>query len=486
MKKHHWVLLVITILGAVLRLTALNDPITYDEAYTYQIFASKSLFTAISDYHLPNNHIFHSVLVYFSNKILGNHLWAIRLPALLAGIGVIVATYLTGKDAYNRHVGLAAAALVAVSPEEINHATSARGYSLLALFTLLLLFLAILVTRKKHPWAWVAIAIISALGFWTIPLMFFPFGMVFLWLLLSALWGQIPANEDRWSFLRNWLFSGFGAAILTILLYIPVLVVSGWQRLLANSFVSPVAAEEYMGILRKRLLETWTFWIEGIPPFLLVILILGFILALLFHKRISNVRVPIQIPAVLWIGGLVIFRRPDAFSRFWAFLLAPVIIFAAAGIFGWFQATKEAAPATWHIKTFFEKKNLLNLALFGILLFLAYQTILAIPAIPVRWSKQSNAEGAAAYLAERLEPNDMVLVSYPHNPPVWYYLSKLGVPDEAWQAREDFERAYLLVARQTPEELIKAYHLPITSFALEDAIELERYGNIHIILLHGK
>lgn len=472
MKKHHLILLVILLLGLVLRLTALNDSITYDEAYTYQAFASRSLFTAISDYHLPNNHVFHSVLVFFASRIFGNHLWALRLPALFAGLGVIWAAYALGKETYTRGVGLGAAALVAFSPEEILHATDARGYSLLAFFTLLLLLLGTLATRHKKRRYWVGITISAALGFWTLPLMLFPFGIGFLWLFLSALFNDIPLGETRLGFLKNWLFSGLGAAFLTIGLYLPVLRVSGWQRLLENGFVRPVPADQYADVLASRIWETWQFWVRGIPSVLLILLIVGFFLGLVFHRRLSRLRVPLQIAAILWLGMVVFLRRPDAYSRFWSFLLAPLLIFAIAGILGWFQERSAFASTHWG-------ENALLLLLVA---FLAYQTALAIPTIPERWQKLNNDEAAAAYLAERLVPGDMVLIGYPHSPPVWYYLSKLGVASDYWQAREDFDQVYLLVANQTPEKLIQSNKLDPAYFALEEAVQLQRYGKIKIIL----
>lgn len=475
MKKFPIILLLIIFMGLVLRLAALNDPITYDEAYTYQAFASQSLFTAISDYHLPNNHIFHSLLVHFSSKIFGNHLWALRLPALLAGLGVIWAAYAVGKESYNRRVGLGAAALVAVSPEEILHATSARGYSLLSLFTLLLLLLGIWLTRKNNRSAWLAIVLVSALGFWTLPLMLFPFGIVFFWLCLSALLGDLPPEQSRWAFLKNWLMAGFGSAFLTILLYVPVLRVSGWQRLLENGFVRPVPAEKYALVLASRLQETWGFWVDGIPVLLLLLLTAGFFLGLFFHHHISTLRVPVQIAAAGWLVVVVLLRRPDTYSRFWSFLLAPMLIFAVAGILGWFKEQR-SFPNTSGFK--WQRETIL----FFLVAFLAYQTVLTLPGIPERWAKLSNAEAAAAYVAERLAPGDMVLVGYPHNPAVWYYLSKFGVADEYWQAHVDFDQAYLLVVNQTPEKLIQSYKLNPENFALEEAIQLQRYGNIKIVL----
>ena len=87
------ILLFILLSGLILRLGSLFEPVTYDEAYTYVAFASRSLWAIVSDYSLPNNHILHSILVHLSTQIVGNHPWAIRIPALVAGLGIIWMVY---------------------------------------------------------------------------------------------------------------------------------------------------------------------------------------------------------------------------------------------------------------------------------------------------------------------------------------------------------------------------------------------------------
>ncbi|HEX2619046.1 MAG TPA: glycosyltransferase family 39 protein, partial [Phototrophicaceae bacterium] len=134
-------LMIILISGVILRVAGMNDPVSYDEAYTYVGFASRSLWAIISDYSLPNNHIFHSLLVHFSVMIWGNHPWSLRLPALLAGLLTILAAYGFGKAAYSEESGLTAAAIVAYFPELVRFSTEARGYSLVGLFTLLIFWL---------------------------------------------------------------------------------------------------------------------------------------------------------------------------------------------------------------------------------------------------------------------------------------------------------------------------------------------------------
>ncbi len=108
-------LLVIMALAVMYRLEHLYSPLRHDEAYTYVAFG-RSLFAALTDYHLPNNHVFHSILVYFSTRLFGLAPWAVRLPAFAAGVLIIPAVYGLGRRLYDRWTGLGAAFFLPGSP----------------------------------------------------------------------------------------------------------------------------------------------------------------------------------------------------------------------------------------------------------------------------------------------------------------------------------------------------------------------------------
>lgn len=75
------------------RVVRLNAPMQHDEAYTVIAFASRPLIAVISDYHLPNNHIFHSLLVHPAIRLMGMQPWAVRLAALSAGLLLLPVAY---------------------------------------------------------------------------------------------------------------------------------------------------------------------------------------------------------------------------------------------------------------------------------------------------------------------------------------------------------------------------------------------------------
>ncbi|MEM5774759.1 MAG: glycosyltransferase family 39 protein, partial [Anaerolineaceae bacterium] len=131
-------LLLVLLVAALARVTAVfSQPMTHDESYTFIAFASQTLPNVVSDYHLPNNHIFNSVLVHFSTRVFGNGPLAVRLPALLAGLLAVAAVYLLARAQYGDAPALIAAAITAFLEAQVDISILARGYSLLGLLVLL-------------------------------------------------------------------------------------------------------------------------------------------------------------------------------------------------------------------------------------------------------------------------------------------------------------------------------------------------------------
>jgi hypothetical protein len=101
--------LALVVVGAGLRLPFLFQRMSHDEAETFVLFASRPLGTALSHYPFPNNHVFHTLLVHLSTGAFGNAPWVVRMPAFVAGLLLIPATFLAVERLYSRSAGLVAA-----------------------------------------------------------------------------------------------------------------------------------------------------------------------------------------------------------------------------------------------------------------------------------------------------------------------------------------------------------------------------------------
>ena len=141
-------------IAALLVYRAMTMSMTTDEAFTVSNYAAQGRNIFSPEKFWPNNHIPHSILVWVMFQIAPWQEWAMRLPALAAGIGVLVVLrqlgyflFVTTPEKPGRIAKLCPVLLIAVvalHPLVFQFLSFARGYglsllcSLLGFYTLLL------------------------------------------------------------------------------------------------------------------------------------------------------------------------------------------------------------------------------------------------------------------------------------------------------------------------------------------------------------
>jgi hypothetical protein len=461
------------ILAALLaRLPFLSRPMQHDESYTFVTFASAPLKEALTDYNLPNNHLFHTLLVHISYVLFGDSPWAVRLPALLAGILIVPAAYGLARRLYNPHSAILVAALAAAAPVLISYSTNARGYTILAVLTLLTWSLGTYVRRQPNAAAWLLLGILGALGFYTVPVFLNPYGILFTWLLLSALLGDIGPvyYGSRWRFL-GWMFAaGMVTVVLTTLLYLPVFSVSGLHAVFGNSFVESLSFSDFRQTFPGRMVETWQEWTQGVSPILTICLAAGLALSLVFHRRISVFRVPTQLAAVVWLAPVLLIQRPNPWPKIWLALLPVVLIWCAAGWMAPWLVLRRGRPGD----------RLANWAAgLSVAIVLTAGAVYSLTAGPIA-AQTGPVEQSVQYLRSHLVAGDVVVVSPPDDAPIWYYWRYYKLPEIYIQPKNQrFQRAYVLINHpfdQTVEQVIRERGPDIGFVRLDTARLVQSFG----------
>ncbi|HLC66396.1 MAG TPA: glycosyltransferase family 39 protein, partial [Candidatus Nanoarchaeia archaeon] len=223
--RRHWLIFPITLVGLLLRLRALGDPLRYDEAYTYLTYLTRPLTVALSLYDAPNNHLFSTFLEYVSVQVFGNSELAIRLPAFVAGILFIPLCYGIFSR-ISRAVAALSSVLISCWPFFIFYATSGRGYQV-GMFLVMVIFL-LCWEYYEHPrliWLLPLPAFIAAVLF-TVPTFLYFVAAIFLMLFVHAfrtlLRSPFRGRILVWQLSLTMAIAG----MLTVLLYLPVLLVS--------------------------------------------------------------------------------------------------------------------------------------------------------------------------------------------------------------------------------------------------------------------
>ena len=438
-----FILLGVMFVAAVVRLEEIHFPLSHDEAYMYNAFASRSIWHMVSNYHLPNNHVLLSVIMKITTGLLGNHVWTLRLPTILAGVLMVPATFFFAKRFYSIETAILSSILVAVFPVLVLYSVLARGYAIIALFTLLLFILADYIRNHKNRFAWLLIVLLSALGFFTIPIMLFPFGALYIWLLLSFVLKDTTSYETKFDFLKYWVISGFIAAFITILLYTPIFIYS-YDRFFGNGFIAPVEWNIFLVTISTRLRNTWTEWSEFVPLWTSYLSVFGFLVSLIFHRRFSRQKFPPQLAFLIWIVTLLIVRRPDMLPRFWLFLAAPILVWSTAGI---------VEPLKRIPVKIGKGRNLAQVMVMLIFAFVVGQSVLSVPSLPTQWRAKDDMEKTAIYLKDYLHQGDLVTASTARLPAMRYYFNDHEIPRGYIRESGKFQRAFIIVDNSKGETL---------------------------------
>jgi len=126
----------ILLLAVVLRVKGLGARnLWFDEAWSW--FVSQQPIRFILEEGRSNIHppFLHLVLKFWM-VLFGDEVAVLRIPSLLASVGLVAGTYWLGRQLLSRHAALLAAFLLALSPHQVFYAQEARMYALVSALTL--------------------------------------------------------------------------------------------------------------------------------------------------------------------------------------------------------------------------------------------------------------------------------------------------------------------------------------------------------------
>ncbi len=326
----------IVIIGLLLRLEFLGQPMRYDESATVLSYASKPLYLALSIYNAPNNHLFHTLLVHIAMSLAGSAEWAVRLPAFTFGTLLGLLAYALCRRLAGRWSALWTAALVGTSSILVEYSTNARGYTLICCATLALLITAYESLRRASPMWFVLFGATAVVGFWTIPIFLIPFGGTVLWMAWESLRRQRRFRRLYW--LRASIAVAL-AGVTTLTVYLPPLAVNGTGALLRNQWVAPRNLQDFLAGNATQFGLTWQSWNRDLPGWWPVMMTIAFLGGLAIAPRLRR----LVICLLCWVLFLFAARHFVPFARNWLMFL-PIYLMTAAVSFGWLLERLVAAP----------------------------------------------------------------------------------------------------------------------------------------------
>ncbi|WP_035566254.1 hypothetical protein [Hymenobacter sp. IS2118] len=213
----------------------------YDDAVSYEVFVSKGLLATTAYYPIPNNHVFSNTISVAFYQLHPGFWWTMRLPVLLISTGATVFLFLGLLRLAGFRVAGIATGLFSCLQLSLYHAGVGRGYWLMILLAGIVFFSTLILVeqRGRQRAAWAALVLAGVLGGYTVPPFAYVLASAFSWLGVAAL------RRRNWRQLLPIAAAGglIGAGVL--ILYSPLIFVSGLNKLVGNGYVSALPAARF-------------------------------------------------------------------------------------------------------------------------------------------------------------------------------------------------------------------------------------------------
>lgn len=403
-----WLAFAILGIATVLRVAFLWQPMRYDESETLLQFVHGGLARALR-YPSPNNHVLNTLLERVSCFFMGPTPLAVRLPAFVAGLLLVPATFAVSRRMNQGRGGFVAALCIAVSPFLVLYATNGRGYSLLALLVMIVIGVSLGQDGRQVSGRWGMAALLSAMGMLVMPSMLFPVASVCAWVATC-----LALETKDWRCVSNYLLAyGVSTVAMTLLLYTPVVLASGgFVPLTSNRFVASLPMDQFVVAVIPHMQQTVGDFLRDVPSIICALVFIAGIWGTFVSFRERQYALALLLPMFL-VGTAALFfvKQSIPFSRTWIYFIPVLAISVDAG--GTFFFARIPVRMRMVAGT--------TCVIAGALIAFSLISSRAIAKYPDTGSF-SDAKTVAGYLAPAMSRGDVVCAQQPADVPTAYYL----------------------------------------------------------------
>jgi hypothetical protein len=141
------------------------------------------------------------------------------------------------------------------------------------------------------------------------------------------------AGASDYSMLRNpYVLAGLAVAVAIVAaVFVVILFGSGLSSIIGNEIVKSLSWSTFLENLDPRLLKAWNKWMIGIGPIFEYIFLGGFLISVLFYRKVSHQKMFLPLQVFLGLAvAVLLFQRGVCLCQF--HLEAFYLMFAAAGL----------------------------------------------------------------------------------------------------------------------------------------------------------
>lgn len=228
---------------------AVYMPVSYDEAWTYLQFTSKSPLSSLCYYPAPNNHVLHSLITNVTRYTpFLSTLLCLRISSILFSFFSWLICFSFLKKYYSENISLVITGFASMLFMSVYYSYMSRGYGLVLFFFIIGLYAAFnIISKDNRAKDWIVFAVTNVLGFFTMPSYLYAFLSLNIFILLN--------NKFQ---LRDQFVYNLCTLIFVLVLYTPIIIVNGVGALTSNTFVVPISRMEVIDRLPGFLATTLT------------------------------------------------------------------------------------------------------------------------------------------------------------------------------------------------------------------------------------
>lgn len=442
------VLIAILIAATLLRFYQLNSGLWLDEIITYVKYARLPFLSIVTTFDSENQHFLYSLLAHLSFIIFGESNWALRLPAVLFGVGSIWAIYLLGREVSNDIEALLASALLTFSYHHVWFSQNARGYTGLLFWAIISSWLFIRGIRENKTKIWILYGISASLGVYTHLTMAFTILAQLIFYLLYVIFRKRDFHLANWKGL--WIGFGMGG-LLVFLLFIPVFsqilsTVGGSEVSVVSSWKSPLWTA-------LQILNGLEISFSGVIFAVAALVLFG--TGLVSYLRTTPIIVGLLIIPSLVGGAIVVAEGHHLWPRFFFFEIGFGALIIVRGVI----LTGNLITSLWvkFIKKEYASSISTGQTYLGIGLCLGMILVSAV-SVPFAYGPKQDYQGAYDYIENNLQSGDAVatvdLAAYVYQN--LYHANWVNVTslDSLNQIRQESKRTWIIYTFPTVLESV--------------------------------
>jgi O-antigen/teichoic acid export membrane protein len=164
-------------------------------------------------------------LLWSDVRVFGSGELAVRLPSIVAGMLLVPAIYVAGRELYDRRAGLAAATLAAFAPQTVWYSQESRMYSVFMLLAVLAVWGQVRVLRRGRARDWALYGAAAVALMWT---QYFAFFLIAVQQLVFAV--AVLRDADT----RRRLWRGWAVCAVAFVVLVAPLVPFAYNQFAVN------------------------------------------------------------------------------------------------------------------------------------------------------------------------------------------------------------------------------------------------------------